>query len=1523
MEKKNTWQLALIITVIGLTLYNILPTIFYYAKPLNRAIDAKGAEKIIESTIDRVNLLEKESVIWLESFNKLLNIKGAKIQPEASSPQLIAVTFASTKDAATFKQTLARAGNLIPFYPAQLAPQSRFDESKSETVVIVRRNIPIHFEKDQANQYFTFSEMYNTDGSLTKKYENIIQDRILQLAVSIGGPTEMAGLVSLGTEQKDAARSEEYLSMVAEGILNIDRTFASYPDIARRFYASYTQGMFNDRGAVINQLIDSLTSLKDQYQAKKIALKDKESKLSQEGASLTPSDASDLVTYIQKEEDLLQAIAIIRKEKKAFIAGQNPLTYNSVFQMQSRSPFQNNATNLPLGQNNPLMDSIEYHAPSETLIIHLKSDIADLRNQWESQEESKNKLDALNQLIFNEIAQISRDADEVLVPVKNEFTVKIKSLPKSSSFITLDLSKVAQAMYSYTKNLISENWVPKSRDLKSDAYPIVGWKEFEKLSPSQKHLQLVVYAPSLSSKSILPGFRANSIYVIAKDLRKIIEKASQSPNSENSTQIQSDFNDLVTLLRNNGFNGYPGSTYPLPPEFANDFIFEISDYYLPLLQATREPFSVHGTKRNAMLELGTVQERIAAVNNIETKEHEDLLRARDDYNAAKINPDLNARFDVPNPTKNVYIDNFLLSVKKYFRGDERKILQWGLDLSGGKTVQLALKNSNNKLVTDDSDIKQGINELYNRVNKMGVSDVNIRQEGTNITLDFPGSQDISAAELIKASSMTFNIVNEKFSTSSETLSPDVNQFLQEVWNEAVVTNKKDLDNINLIAWTHLYGDRLTGDAPMPRSPSAKRLLENGLKLQNPLDPEVSNALDDTTSKVAIYRGDNFSDWHGQTHPLLFVFKNYALEGSNLEGVQGGYDPTKGNFLSFQIKSSHLSKNGKKVYPRNDLHAWTSLFSKETIAGTANEAYSHGKGWRMAVILNGYVVSAPQLESPLRDSGMISGHFTGREINRLVSDLKAGSLTFTPQILSEQTISPELGYKERVQGITATIIALLSVIFIMIAYYRFSGFIASIAVIFNIIIIWATYQNVGATITLAGIAGIILTVGMAVDANVLVFERIREEFEKTNKIKTAVQVGYKKAYSAIIDSNVTTIIAALILLNFDSGPIKAFAVTLIIGIVSSMFTALFMTRYFFNKWVQNPNHKSLKMANLIRPQNWDFLKYGKLSLWISLAIILAGGYSLIKNRSTIMGMDFSGGYSLTIELEKSDKMNYRYQVENALLASGISKQEMQVRELHPNNQLRIFLSKNLDREGASFYDLPFAVQKDSSTYSYETNPRLAWVVNALEHADLKLTKESLSGVNLTWKSVSGQMSDSMRSQAAIGLVLALICILIYITLRFEFTFAMSATLGLAFDVLVTLGLLALLHLAYVPVQIDLNTIAALMTIIGYSLNDTIIVFDRVREDVKIMRRSSFREIINHALNVTLSRTILTSGTTLVVLIALVLFGGSTIFGFSLIMAIGVVVGTLSTFFIASTLLLFFQKRESLKPKDEIDILQSEK
>jgi SecD/SecF fusion protein len=543
--------------------------------------------------------------------------------------------------------------------------------------------------------------------------------------------------------------------------------------------------------------------------------------------------------------------------------------------------------------------------------------------------------------------------------------------------------------------------------------------------------------------------------------------------------------------------------------------------------------------------------------------------------------------------------------------------------------------------------------------------------------------------------------------------------------------------------------------------------------------------------------------------------------------------------------------------------------------------------------------------------MITGSFTQREINQLEADLKAGSLSFTPRILSEMNVSPELGAKEKVSGIAATMLSLCLVIAAMLFYYRFGGLVASIAVILNLLILWATLQNLQATMTLAGIAAIILTLGMAVDANVLVFERIREEFAHSGRLASALHAGYRKAFSAIIDSNVTTIIAALVLLQFDSGPIKGFAITLIIGIISSMITALFMTRYFFAGWVQNPKHKSMQMLNWFKARKFDFLRHTKKTLICSALIILVGGVLLIKERSTMFGMDFKGGYALNVDLPVQEHVHYRQKVEEALIAQGATHRDFQVRELSPSNHIRIFLSRNLEQPGHPFFGMPNAYELKEPAFAYENNPKIVWIVDALQQAGLKLDAPALAQLDKTWNEVSGQMSDSMRNSAVVGLTVALLAILIYITLRFEFKYAMSATLCILHDVLFTLGFIAILHALKVPLQIDLNTMAALLTIVGYSLNDTIIVFDRIREDVRLMRRSSFADIINHALNVTLSRTTMTSGTTLLVLIPLIALGGSTLFGFALVMAIGVIFGTLSSLFIATPLLKFFHDRELVK------------
>ncbi len=1509
MEKQKKWQLYLIVAIILLTVYNILPTIFFYSKSLKSPIDDKRSTVVSESITERVNALEQDAEEWIDSFCNLIKVKPVTIALQPKDPLFVSVTFKNLEDANLFRTHFPRAGALIPFVPSQL---SLYDPQETASkVVVIQRKIPLHFNEKQLSDYFQFSMKFDAQGSPTTLYRALVEDRALQVGTALAGPSENAQFVSAATASDAPPQAQELLISLAQNILSFTKTFGEQSAITQRYFASFTQIDTPDRTALVQSFIQSLADLKAKVKSQKTAIQEEGDHLKSQGQFLDTAKQQQLELLSAREKTVDHALTIVRRNNAYFAQGKNPLNYNSLAALLQAAASQGKTQTVSLQGYNPFIEKLSIDWTKERIEISLYSDVLAFRQSIENNPSLSAIRDGADQLIYNEMAYASRLSDETISPLQDRFEIQLNQLTNSRSFLAMRLGAVASAEIRQLQDIIQKTWNPQHPDLKADHFPVLDYESFEALPSDQQKLALVIYAPATYKKVPPSGLHMNTIYVIAKGMDKIIDRISNEPQSPQTTQFVHDFNRLRDILQQNGFVGYSGKSYGLSPQFAHDFIFEGEDYYQTVLKATREDFTVHGTKRYAVLEFTNLEQRILTENKIGNRMHEDLLKWRDDYLAAKLNIKGVSQYDVPKPVHNVYWDNFKLSFVKYFRGDDRKVLHWGLDLSGGKTVQIELRDNNNRIVTNEADLKQGINELYNRVNKMGVSEVSIRQEGHYITLDFPGSQGLSASELVKASSMQFHVVNEKFGPSNTSLAEATNKFLQDVWNEALVTNRKEIDDINQIAWRHVHGDSKDPDVIQPRSESARVLYENGLKLANPLETISSNAFNETYSMIAQYRGDDFTSWHGQTNPLLIVYKNRAIEGSDLENVQSSYDPSKGNYLSFSIKGAYTNKEGQKYSPRDALFTWTSHFAKETIAGTPLETLSGGHGWRMAVILNGSVISAPTLDSPLKDSAMISGSFTQREINQLEADLKAGSLTFTPRILSEMNVSPELGAKEKISGIAATVLSLCLVIAAMLFYYRFGGFIASIAVILNLLILWATLQNLQATMTLAGIAAIILTLGMAVDANVLVFERIREEFAVSGRIASAVHAGYRKAFTAIVDSNVTTIIAALVLLHFDSGPIKGFAVTLIVGIISSMITALFMTRYFFAGWVQNPQHKALNMLNWFKAQKFDFLKHTKKTIIFSSIIILVGGFLLVNERHTIFGMDFKGGYALNVDLPTQDNMHYRQKVEEALVAQGATPRDFQIRELSPSNHIRIFLSRNLEQPGHPFFGMPSAYDLKEPSYSYETNPKIVWIVQSLQKAGLRLDAPALNQLDKTWTEVSGQMSDTMRNSAVVGLSIALLAILIYITFRFEFKFAMSATLCIVHDVIFTLGFIAILHALKVPLQIDLNTVAALLTIVGYSLNDTIIVFDRIREDVRLMRKSSFSEIINHALNVTLSRTTMTSGTTLLVLIPLILLGGSTLFGFALVMAIGVIFGTLSSLFIATPLLKFFHDREAMK------------
>jgi SecD/SecF fusion protein len=1516
MEKQKRWQLAVILAVILLTVYNILPTVFFYSKPLKEPINNEMALNVAKQISTRVNDLSQDSIEWVNSYAKNLGINDFTAAIDKLDPRYINVKFSKAQDADLFKRFIAKAGVLIPFAPSQLALGSNF--STANDVVILQRRIGIDLPVKEPKNFFSFIEK-KQNNEITQEYKNFNFDRIEPILTTIGGESYQAKVLEELQANPDNDKNLLNAFDLASKIVLFDKTFSQDKATLKRFYASFTQTNSKEKNKFVPAFENALNQLQLKFQEQETLLTKEQAESASKNGFTDSSKSAELKVLSNKQKTVELAKAIVSRNSDLFNAGSKPLdSTKSITLLESTYDSKDTLSRkqiIDFDDLNPFISSLVLDWGNDLLTIELHPDIKEIRTQEGSTDTASYFAEQTNQLVFNEIANISRVTSESITPLSNDFVINLNQLNNSSSLLALDLTKVAKVQADQLQETLSNVWQPSSNDLSKENYPVSDFDTFKNKSLEDSKLGLVVFAPSTIKQSFPKGFKTSSIYVIARGFSNLIDQYNLSPNSEQAKLFANDFNQLQQYLGNLGFFGYKAADYGFSPEFKQDYIFELDDYYNYLIKATRENFTVHGSKRFAALEFTDVEQRILTLNRIDDRIHEDLLKWKDAYNTAQVNLNLKARYDVPKPTKSPFWQNVKLSFVKYFRGDDRKVLKWGLDLSGGKTVRIGLREQNGKPVVDPADLNEGVNELYKRVNKLGVSEVGIRVEGKNLILDFPGSQGLSASELIKASSMTFNIVNEKFGINNKALASNVNQFLQEVWNEAVVTNRKNIDEINQIAWKHLGGSTDPNAEVIPQSESAKALYENGLRLSGPNSEPATGVFNDSISQISMFRGDDFASWQGQPHPLIITFYNYAIEGANLENIRTGYDPARGNNLSFSIAGSKVDTSGQKSNPRDELFAWSSQYAQEKIVGTPKEAFS-AAGWRMAVILNGSIVSAPTLNSPLRDHAQMTGHFSQRELNDLAADLKAGSLSYTPKILSEQNVSPELGSQERTSGILAAVLGTLLVIGAMCFYYRFAGIIASVAVIFLLLIMWGVLQNIDAALTLPGIAGIILTIGMAVDANVLVYERIREEFAITNRLPSAVQAGYRKAFSAIVDSNITTVIAAVILLQFDSGPIKGFALTLIIGIVASMFTSLFMTRYFFAGWVQNPKHKSLSMASFINKTNFNFLSRAKAAIIASVLVIVVGGYFLVHERNTILGMDFTGGYTLNVDLPEKLGANYKEEMINALVKGGAKQGDFQVRELNTPHNLRVQLGTNMDQPGHPFYGLPIDYPADEIVYSYEKNPRLSWVVDSLKNEGIELSAQELTILEQNWSEMSGQLSDTMRNNALIALAIAMLAILIYITIRFEFKYAISAIIGLAHDVLITMALLGLLHYLGVSIQVDLQVIAAIMTIIGYSLNDTIIIFDRIREDIRILRKLPFSEIVNHALNATLGRTLMTSGTTLLVLLALVIFGGSSIFNFALVMTIGVVVGTLSSLFVAAPLLLYFHNKETTRERTSI-------
>ena len=563
------------------------------------------------------------------------------------------------------------------------------------------------------------------------------------------------------------------------------------------------------------------------------------------------------------------------------------------------------------------------------------------------------------------------------------------------------------------------------------------------------------------------------------------------------------------------------------------------------------------------------------------------------------------------------------------------------------------------------------------------------------------------------------------------------------------------------------------------------------------------------------------------------------------------------------------------------------------------------GKRIAVVLDNYVYTAPVVNGEIpTGQSEISGSFSLQEAQDLANILKSGSLPAPTQIVEESIIGPTLGKEAQSQGVFSMISGLVIVVLFMLAYYSKGGLVAIAALVFNIFFILGILAQLGAALTLPGIAGIVLTIGMSIDANVLIFERIKEELRNGAGLIAAINSGYNKAFSAILDSNVTTFLTGAILYALGQGPVKGFAIVLMIGIASSFFSAVFITRVIVSWMSKKGDKSSISFSspiakNTLSSLNFDFLGKRKIAYLISSGIIILGlGIAAVNGLK--FGVDFTGGRSYIVAFEEP--------VVPSELKVGLDGEfdgSVEVKTYGANNVLKVTTS--------------YLINEDDDASNKQVEEKVKSGIASVTGLTFTDDAENLTSGQfaITGSSkVGATVADDIKASSVEAMLAALIAIFLYILVRFrKWQFSLASIIALIHDTLFVIAAFAIASAFGATFEIDQVFIAAVLTVIGYSINDTVIVFDRIRENIENRGTGKLVKIFNDAINQTLGRTLITSFTTLIVVIVLLIFGGEVLRGFSFALFIGILVGTYSSVYIATPIVVDLMKREIDSEKEK--------
>lgn len=842
------------------------------------------------------------------------------------------------------------------------------------------------------------------------------------------------------------------------------------------------------------------------------------------------------------------------------------------------------------------------------------------------------------------------------------------------------------------------------------------------------------------------------------------------------------------------------------------------------------------------------------------------------------------------------------------------------------SVEKTSANKNDQIIQTLRDLSEDAIQkthriIESRINKFGVSQPNIKKLAVSgrLQIELPGAKDKNRIRNLLQSTASLEFWDgahadwtDEFLELNKAVSKESSNDFE---SDFIEISQDSLNSFSAIELESYMNDKKANDSLLEEK-SLERVIQDSIMLADGKilngslwfihtsnSPYIGVAKSVDTAKINSMLKSKVA------RDIFNLRRHKFLWSRDVSKYETSQSFTGHTLMAIEIPTSGEPKiNGEDVVNAsqsfdNDSKPSVALSFNSNVADVWAKWTEQKVGKVIAIVLDDQVFSSPFIRQKITGGNTeISGGFeTIEEAQDLANILKAGSLPVPAVIVDEAIVGPSLGEENINSGLWSFFFAFLLVLFYMIFYYKRAGWVANVALIANVFFIIGTLASLGAALTLPGIAGLVLTIGMSVDANVLIYERIREELKNGKGIKLAIQDGYKHAYSAIIDANVTSLLTAVVLAYFGSGPIQGFATTLIIGVFTSLFSAIFITRLIFSYFLDSKRdvHFSRKFTeNLFTGSTIEFLKKRKV-FYVFSALIVGFGIFSLSTKGLDGGVEFTGGRTYRVEFsEKIDKSAVQNAVSDRCVDDNGNNIAPEVKTVDNAYTLEI-TTKYLEK----------SVLKNKVKVA-KIDASLAQAFQDLGYSNIEDVNEGMTYTLLTSRGVESQISDELIKGSFLAVIFSLFIIFIYIAYRFrKWQFGLGALIAMFHDVLVVLGLFSIFYnIVPFSMEIDQAFIAAILTVVGYSINDTVVVFDRIREYSVLHKKSSAVQVVDRALNSTLSRTINTSLSTFLVLLTIFIFGGESIKGFAFALMVGVVVGTYSSLFIATPLVVDLSKNK---------------